>query len=87
MLLVIPATYHEAVMLALVSAAGAILTGYIVDPNTAESFERGIGAVQLATAFLPATLVVLRRPNTGSTPVWIETISRQVTKRFPERAR
>lgn len=78
MLLTIPATYREAVVLALLSAGGAILTGFIVDPNTAESFEKGIGAVQVATAFLPATLVVLRRPNDGATPVWLERIIRRV---------
>ena len=66
---VIPATYREACVLALSSSAGAVLAGYLIQPGM--SLEGFQGAMIVATAYLPATLMVLRRPNSGPGPAWL----------------
>jgi hypothetical protein len=77
MLFVIPATWREACVLALFSSLGAILGGYLIGP--VESFEAFQGSLMVATAYLPATLIVLRRPNEGAPPAWLSTTSTRVT--------
>jgi hypothetical protein len=73
MLFVIPATWREACVLALVSSLGAILGGYLIGP--VESFEAFQGSLMVATGYLPAMLIVLRRPNVGTPPAWLSTTS------------
>jgi hypothetical protein len=74
MLFVIPATWREACVLALVSSVGAISAGYLIGPF--DSFYSFQGAVMVATAYLPATFIVLRRPNEGTPPAWITIAAR-----------
>jgi hypothetical protein len=82
MLYVIPATWREACVLALISSAGAVLAGYLIQPGM--SLEAFQGATIVVTGYLPATLMVLRRPNTGPGPAWLtylERLGRSATNR------
>ena len=75
-LFVIPATYREACVLALMSSAGAVLAGYLIQPGMSiEGFE---GAMIVLTAYLPATVMVLRRPNAPPSPAWLPFVERFV---------
>jgi hypothetical protein len=39
-------------------------------------FNREVSALMVAFAYLPATIVVLRRPNAGELPAWLTIFSR-----------
>jgi hypothetical protein len=77
MLFVIPATWREACVLAIVSSVGAVLGGYLIGP--VDSLEAFQGALMVATAYLPATIIVLRRPNEGAMPAWLSAAERLVS--------
>jgi hypothetical protein len=77
MLLTIAKTYREACVLSLMSTAGGTLGGYFIPPvRTMDEFDRFAGAVLVATAYLPAVFVVLRRPNEGELPAWLQIVVR-----------
>jgi uncharacterized membrane protein YfcA len=80
MLFAIPATWREACVLALVSSLGAILGGFLIGPG--QSLEGFQGALMVATGYLPAMLIVLRRPNAGTPPAWIGLLQRFVGPRL-----
>lgn len=63
-LLAIPATYREACVLSVVSSIGAIGAAYFAAGKSPSEFDAIWGAAMVAFAYLPATIVVLRRPNT-----------------------
>ena len=71
-ILTIAATYREACVLSLVSSLGLLGARYsllLVGPMS--DINRFVGAVMIATIYLPAVVVVLRRPNEGQIPVWL----------------
>ena len=77
----IAATYREACVLSLVSTLGVIggryallLLGPIGDIN------RFVGAVMIATIYLPAVVVVLRRPNEGEVPAWLRIATERISR-------
>ena len=62
---------------------GAIFGGYLMPPvRTMDEFDRFAGAVLIATAYLPAVLVVLRRPNEGQMPAWLDFVARRLKGRL-----
>lgn len=63
-LLAIPATYREACVLSLVSSIGALAVAYFTAGTSSPEFDPTWGAAMVAFAYLPATIAVLRRPNT-----------------------
>lgn len=73
MLIAVASTYREASVLSLVSSATWMLVylylpGEMRSPATRELW----GTLLVASSYLPATVVVLRRPNVGRAPWWIE---------------
>ena len=71
-LLIVAATYREAAVLSLVSSFGWVLAALAGDGNTRSAESREImGAILVAACYLPATIVVLRRPNEGRLPFWM----------------
>lgn len=81
-LLTVPATWHEAVALSLASTAGVMLGDYIIPPvKTMDQFDRFTGAVMVFSAYLPAVLVVLRRPNEGAMPTWLTALATNMKSR------
>jgi len=73
-LLLIPATYRESLTLSLLSAFGFLLERYLVGNQPNVAF-RDVGTLMIWFLYLPATFMVLRRPNTGEAPEWISSIS------------
>jgi hypothetical protein len=76
MLLTVASTFKEAAALVLISTAGGYADPYLVAGNpTPGELYRFLANVEVATAFLPATLLVMRRPNSGEKPAWIRAVS------------
>jgi hypothetical protein len=63
-LLAIPVTYREACVLSVVSSIGALAAAYFTAGTSSPKFDPMWGAAMVAFAYLPATIAVLRRPNT-----------------------
>ncbi|MFN2604046.1 MAG: hypothetical protein ABR582_14995, partial [Gemmatimonadaceae bacterium] len=71
LLAAVPKTYREAAMLSLVSSFGALLAiNVLPGPNSATSFPFW-WAFQVAFGYLPATIVILGRPNVKSPAPWL----------------
>jgi len=69
-LLLVANTRRESQVLSLVSSVGFLLIRFIVHGQPEVQFNREVSALMLAFAYLPATIVVLRRPNEGNAPAW-----------------
>lgn len=69
-LLLVPATYRESLSLSLISSLGFLLERHLVG-NQPDVAYHDVGTLMIAFIYLPATLLVLRRPNTGELPDWI----------------
>jgi hypothetical protein len=70
MLLAIPATYREACVLSLTSSVGALAAVYFIRDSSSATSYPAWGAALVAFAYLPATIAVLRRPNSSVKPIW-----------------
>ena len=68
-LMVIPATFNESVVFALVSTTGLVFEQVLLSRGIhGTALLRDFNAIMIAVAYLPATAMVLRRPNTGQLP-------------------
>lgn len=82
-LLTVASTFREAGALVLISTAGGYADPYLVAGQpTADELYRLLANVEVATAFLPATLVVMRRPNEGEGPAWLAALARLFARRW-----
>lgn len=72
LLFVVASTYREAAVLSLFSSA-AWMTVYLFIPGEMRSnaTQELWGTLLVATSYLPATLLILRRPNDGPGPWWL----------------
>ena len=73
-LLAVAATYREACVLSLVSSAGALATAYMTRHLPPPASYPPWGAAQVAFAYLPATIAVLRRPNANDRAPWMSRV-------------
>ena len=69
-LLLVANTRRESQILSLVSSVGFLIIRFIVHGQPEAQFNREVSMLMLAFAYLPATIVVLRRPNDGKPPAW-----------------
>jgi hypothetical protein len=68
-LMVIPATFRESVVFSLVSTTGLVFEQILLQRGIeGMALLRDFNAVIIAVAYLPATILVLRRPNVGGFP-------------------
>jgi len=84
-LMTVARTYHEASFLSLVSSISWVGFALWVDGMTFEQERIWMSTVLNMSSFLPATLLILRRPNEGQGPFWIEWILRKFRVRSPAR--
>jgi hypothetical protein len=76
-LFTIPATWRESVAMAAVATVGAWIASSPIHPVTSlEALYGWIGTLIVFTAYLPATVLVLRRPNNGPLPAWLAMLVR-----------
>lgn len=66
-LMVIPATFHESVAFALISTTGLVFEQLLLSKRIqGMALLRDFNAIIIAVGYLPATAMVLRRPNSGT---------------------
>jgi hypothetical protein len=70
-LLAIASTYREACVLSLVSSFGALMTAWYITDADSGAGRSAWGAAQVAFAYLPAVIAVLRRPNVTERAPWL----------------
>jgi len=81
-LMVIPATFRESLAFALVSTTGLALEQVLLARGTDDlTLFRDFNAVMIAVAYLPATIMILRRPNVGQLPSWAAIVGRPSLQR------
>lgn len=79
-LLIVPNTYHEALVLSLFCTAGLMLEK--LTPAQAETTMISVrGMLVVASCYLPATALVLRRSNVGASPVWLTLLDQMARAR------
>jgi hypothetical protein len=72
-LLAVPRTYREACVLSLVSTMGVMITDLVT--SSASTFQESLrinGGLMIAFCYVPAVISVLRSPNQGESPVWLQ---------------
>ena len=67
----VPSTSRESMILASVSSLGFAFQDYLVTARNETEYNQQVGAMIVALAYLPAVLMVLRRPNEGDLPWWL----------------
>jgi hypothetical protein len=75
-LLLVPATFRESLMLSLFSSFGFILERFLVGFAPNVPFQ-DVGSLMIAFVYLPATMLVVGRPNVGEAPEWITAVGRR----------
>jgi hypothetical protein len=75
-LLTVAATYREACVLSLISTGGFLLASLAVYKGVSHL---GIvtWTIYVGASFLPAVIVILRRPNEGHGPFWLQWLARR----------
>lgn len=79
-LLLVAKNWRESILLAALSL-GVLISQFVLDtriymdaPGATAAFEnwvRTVGTLSVALLYLPATIMVLRRPNEGQVPAWL----------------
>ncbi|HEX2721332.1 MAG TPA: hypothetical protein VHM24_00335 [Gemmatimonadaceae bacterium] len=81
-LFTIPANLRESVLLAAVAVAGGALAAFgVPDGLSNDTFLARVGAVIVLTVYLPATFLILRRPNKGESPAWLRAFQKDIVSR------
>lgn len=80
-LLLVPSTLLESLILSLVSSLGFVVERVLVGWQANVAF-RDVGSLMIAFLYLPATLMVLRRPNEGPIPGWLGPKAGELAARF-----
>jgi hypothetical protein len=81
-LLLVAQTKRESQILSLVSSVGFLLIRFMIHGQAEAVFNRQVSALMVAFAYLPATIVVLRRPNEGAVPAWLQVLRRGARRRL-----
>lgn len=69
-LLLVAQTRRESQILSLTSSFGYLMILLLIHGQAEAQFNRDVSNLMIAFAYLPATIVVLRRPNDGKPPAW-----------------
>ena len=76
-LFTIPANLFEAIFLAGIATVGSYFGVFIMpELTTAKEFYAWMGSFIVFTVYLPAAILILRRPNTGELPAWLRIVLR-----------
>lgn len=81
-LFLVPGNFREMVYFGLVVSTGSIFERFAMVSTTEIDFNRQVGALMVAVGYLPATILVLRRPNEGDLPPWMQRVGRSVSERL-----
>ncbi len=70
----IPSTRLESLTLTLLTYVATVLSFLVYHPPLLSDFAKGSGPATIAFIYLPCLIMILRRPNQGDVPVWIDRI-------------
>ena len=70
-LFLVPRTRLEMMLLCAVSSAGWLLQDVVMTASNETEFNAQVGALMVALAYLPAVLMILRRPNVNERHAWL----------------
>lgn len=73
-LLLAASTFRESLFLSAVSILGYFIPPYVMTATNESQFNAQVGALMVAFCYMPATLLVLRRPNEGELPAWLSVV-------------
>ena len=79
-LLLVARTFRESLILSLVSSLGFVLDLLFLQDLEIQAYYDRFGALLIAVAYLPATLLVLLRPNEGTVPRLLEKFADRTTR-------
>jgi hypothetical protein len=68
----VPATRFESLTLALLTYVATAISFAVYKPPLLADFARGSGPATVALVYLPCLIMILRRPNEGSVPAWVD---------------
>jgi hypothetical protein len=77
-LFLVPFTSRESMTLATVSSLGFVLHYHFGTTRSEFEFNQQGGALMVALGYLPAVIMVLRRPNDGKLPPWLTRIADRI---------
>ena len=78
-LLMVPRTFWQAALLVLLSyVQQSLKMALLAPPWSAAQFVAATGQLLVVALYLPATIMVLRRPNEGPLPAWLERHARRL---------
>jgi hypothetical protein len=81
LLLLVASTFRESLVLAVTTMAPLLYEmAFGLGDGMIDVYPRS-SLMLMAASYIPATLIVLRRPNEGSLPAWIELIRRQLVRK------
>ena len=83
MLMAVAMTYREACFLSLVSSFAWAAFAWHFDGLSFDQERTIMSAVLNLSGYIPATILILRRPNEGKSPVWIQWLTRAIQSRQP----
>ncbi len=72
-LFLVASSAREMMILSGVSSLGWLAQDWIMRAGNEVEFNQQVGALMVALAYLPATIIVLRRPNENAIPPWTKT--------------
>ena len=73
-LLLAALTFRESLFLSTVSLLGYFIPPYVMTATNESQFNAQVAALMVAFCYLPATFLVLRRPNEGEPPAWLSVV-------------
>lgn len=75
-LFLVPATWSEAMLLTSVSSLAWVFEDHLFTARNEIELNQQLGALIVAVVYLPAVIIVLRRPNKGELPSWLVRIAK-----------
>jgi hypothetical protein len=77
-LFTVPSTFGESVFMAGLATVGGNIAAIVMPERfTADAFYNWTATVVILTIYLPAVILILRRPNKGPLPAWLKFFQRQ----------
>ena len=76
MLMAVAFTYREMATLSLVSSFAWVILALVTSPATKAEEQYYQSIVLILSSYIPATILILRRPNEGAGPLWLQPFTR-----------
>jgi hypothetical protein len=79
-LMTVAFTYREMATLSLVSSFSWVILALATSPVTKAEEQQYQSMVLILSSYIPATILILRRPNEGHGPLWLRAVSRTFSR-------